>query len=165
MTTKRTFGAPRTSTDADWSNAMRCSRPMDWRVAALAGLAAGVLAGCATLHRDNVVAPVDGGAVTLRSGAAFVVSLAPDPATGYGWVLKSADPGLWEIGGPDATQDPKPPGLMGVAGTTAYRFRAKAPGTSTIEFAWQAPPGQPAAPDKVVRYTVTALPPAWFGIM
>jgi inhibitor of cysteine peptidase len=121
--------------------------------------------GCATLERENVAAPLDGGAVTLRSGTAFVVSLPPDPATGYGWVLKTADPKVWEIGIPDATQDPKPPGLIGVAGTTAYRFRAKAPGTSTIEFAWRAPPGQPAAPEKVVTYTVTALPPAWFGLM
>jgi predicted secreted protein len=144
---------------------MRWSRPKSECVALLIGMAAVMVAGCATLERDNVAAPFDGGAVTLRNGAALVVSLTPDPANGYGWVLKSADPKLWEIGGPDATQDPKPPGLIGVAGTTAFRFRAKAPGTSTIEFAWRAPPGQPAAPEKVVRYTVTALPPAWFGVM
>jgi len=131
----------------------------------LAGFAALALAGCATLERDNVAAPPDGGAVTLRNGTALVVSLPPDPVTGNGWVLKSADPKLWEIGGPDATQDPKPPGLMGVAGATAYRFRAKAPGTSTIEFAWQASPGQPPAPGKVVRYEVTVSPPAYFGLM
>lgn len=154
---------------------MRWSQRNQYGTIALAGIAATVLAGCATLERDNVgvaappdggaVTLPDGGAVTLRNGTALVVSLPPDPSTGYGWVLKSADPKLWEIGGPDATQDPKPPGLIGVAGATAYRFRAKAPGTSTIEFAWRAPPGQPAAPEKVVRYTVTALPPAWFGLM
>ena len=131
------------------------------------GVVAVGAAGCATLERDNVAvaAPPDGGAVTLRNGTALVVSLPPDPATGYGWVLTSADPKLWEIGGPDATQDPKPPGLMGVPGATAYRFRAKAPGTSTIEFAWRAPPGQPPAPEKVVRYQVTVSPPAYFGLM
>lgn len=133
--------------------------------AAMIAGAAMLAGGCATLERENVAAPMDGGNVTLRNGAAFVVSLPADPATGYGWVLKTADPKLWEIGIPDATQDPKPPGLMGVAGTTAYRFRAKTPGTSTIEFAWRAPPGQPAAPEKVVTYTVNALPPAWFGLM
>jgi inhibitor of cysteine peptidase len=133
---------------------------------AIGAVAVGV-AGCATLERDNVAvaAPPDGGAVTLRNGTALVVSLPPDPATGYGWVLKSADPKIWEIGGPDATQDPKPPGLTGVAGATAFRFRAKAPGTSTIEFAWRAPPGQPPAPEKVVRYQVTVSPPAYFGLM
>jgi inhibitor of cysteine peptidase len=144
---------------------MRWSQRNHYGAGALAGIAALLLTGCATLERDNVAAPADGGAVTLRNGAALVVSLPPDPSSGYGWVLKSADPKLWEIGGPDATQDPKPAGLMGVAGATAYRFRAKSPGTSTIEFAWQAPPGQPAAPEKVIRYTVTALPPAWFGLM
>ena len=121
--------------------------------------------GCATLERDGVLAPAEGGVVMLREGAPLVVSLAPDPATGYGWVVKSADPNLWEIGGPDVTQAPRPPGLLGVAGATTFRFRAKAAGTSTLEFAWQAPPGQPPAPDRIVRYTVTVAPPKYFGIL
>jgi inhibitor of cysteine peptidase len=132
---------------------------------ALAATLALASAGCATLEREGVLAPADGGVVMLRDGAPLVVSLAADPATGYGWVVKTADPGLWEIGGPDVTQAPRPPGLLGVAGATTFRFRAKAPGTSTLEFAWQAPPGQPPAPDKIVRYTVTVAPSKYFGIL
>jgi predicted secreted protein len=143
-------------------NGWRPSRRWGW---ALSVLLAWLAMGCATLERDIVASPLDGGAVTLRKGNALVVSLAPDPAAGYGWVLKSADPSMRRIGGPDYTQDPKPPGLAGMAATTTYRFRATQPGTSTIEFAWVAPPGQPPAPDKVVRYRVTVLPPEYFGLL
>ncbi|MBK9115540.1 MAG: protease inhibitor I42 family protein [Betaproteobacteria bacterium] len=118
------------------------------------------LAGCATLERDQVAAPPDGGKVALRSGAPLVVSLPPDPATGYGWVLQSGSPKLPLIGGPDYTPAPKPPGLVGVADTTVFRFRAQAPGDAALVFAWVAPPGQPPAPARTVRYDVKIDPPA-----
>lgn len=116
------------------------------------------LAACASINRDEVAAPADGGAVAMRDGTALVVSLPPDPATGYGWVLKSASPNLAYIGGPDYTPDPKPRGLVGVPDTTAFRFRAKGEGAGTLEFAWASPPGQPPAPEKTVRYDVTIGP-------
>ncbi len=126
------------------------------------------LSGCATLkatlNGDGVTAPPNGGAVVLRDGAPLVVSLAPDPATGYGWVLTSSSPNLWAIGGPDYTPDPKPAGMMGVSGATTYRFRGRAPGPATIEFARVAPPGQSTTSAKVVRYDVTVTPSRLFGI-
>ena len=138
------------------------------RVAALA-LAAMAITGCAALQAaarsDDVLAPVEGGAVVMRNGAALVVSLSPDPAVGYGWVLKNVGPNLVAVGGPDYMQDPKPPGTLGIAGATTFRFRAKSPGSSTIEFAWQAPPGQPATAARLVRYEVTVVPAGWFGIL
>lgn len=129
---------------------------MDRRIAVLP--LAVLIAGCTSLHRDEVAAPAAGGAVALREGTALVVSLPPDPATGYGWVLKSASPNLAFIGGPDYTPSPKPRGLVGEPDTTAFRFRAGGAGTGTLEFAWVAPPGQPPAPEKVVRYDVTIGP-------
>ena len=122
-------------------------------------------AGCATLEREGVLAPPGGGAVTVRDGAPFVVSLSPDPAVGYGWVLKSAGPGVAVIGGPDVTTNPKPPSIMGVPDATTFRFRAKAPGTTVIEFAWVAPPGQSTATERTVRYDVTVTPSGLFGIL
>ncbi|MCC7328259.1 MAG: protease inhibitor I42 family protein [Burkholderiales bacterium] len=116
-------------------------------------------AGCATLERDEVAAPPDGGAVTLRTGTALVVSLPPDPATGYGWVLKSGSPNLSLVGAADYTPSPKAPGLVGVAETTAFRFRAGPPGAGTLEFVWTSPPGAPPAPERAVRYDVTIGPP------
>jgi inhibitor of cysteine peptidase len=126
------------------------------RIASIA-LVAGV-ASCASIRRDEVAAPPDGGSVAMRTGTPLVVSLPADPDIGYGWVLRSASPNLALIGGPDYTPQPRPPGLVGVANTTAYRFRATAPGSGTLEFVWVAPPGQPPAPDRVVRYDVQITP-------
>ena len=81
------------------------------RCAAIAACAL-ALAGCATLERDEVAAPQGGGNVSIRAGTPLVVSLPPDPATGYGWVLQSGSPNLALIGGPDFTPAPKPPGLV-----------------------------------------------------
>ncbi len=116
-------------------------------------------AGCASLERDGVAAPADGGSVELRSGSPLVVSLPPDPSNGYGWVLVSATPNLSLIGGPDYTPAPKPPGLLGVGDTTAFRFRAGEPGPGALEFTWAAPPGQPpVSPARTVRYEVKVSP-------
>jgi inhibitor of cysteine peptidase len=117
-----------------------------------------LVASCATLEREEVAAPADGGAVAMRVGTALVVSLPPDPATGYGWVLASTSPNLYFVGGPDYTPLPKPRGLVGVAETTAFRFRAKDVGQGTLEFTWVAPPGSPPSPPRTVRYDVAIGP-------
>ena len=132
-------------------------------LAACAAVVLMALASCATLNREGVVAPHDGGNVIVRQGAPFVINLAADPATGYGWVLTS-DPGaaVWLIGGPDYTPDPVPAGLMGVGGTTTYRFRAEALGTSRLEFAYlQSWEQRNLPPVKVVRYDVTVKSAGW----
>lgn len=129
---------------------------MDRRIAVLP--LALFLTACASLDRDEVAAPAAGGTIAMRDGTALVVSLPPDPATGNGWVLKSAGPNLAFIGGPDYTPDPKPRGLVGEPGMATFRFRARAAGTGTLEFAWVAPPGQPPLPEKTVRYDVTVGP-------
>jgi inhibitor of cysteine peptidase len=122
-------------------------------------------AGCATIERDEVAAPANGGAVVMRTGTPLIVSLPADPSVGYGWVLQDSSPNLYLVGGPDYTPDPKPPGLVGVANTTSYRFRARAPGPAMLEFAWKSPPGESAAPMRTVRYDVTINPefPAAIG--
>jgi len=135
----------------------RKNHPVVHAAAALAVAAA--LASCASIERDEVAAPPDGGSVVMRAGTPLVVSLPPDPSAGNGWVLQSASPNLALIGGPDYTPSPKPPGLVGVADTTAYRFRALKPGAGTLEFLWVAPPGQPApSPARTVRYDVEVTP-------
>ena len=122
-------------------------------------LLAGLLASCATLEREDVAAPPQGGAVMMRTNTALVVNLPPDPSNGYTWVLRSASPNLALIGGSDFTPAPKPPGLVGVADTTTFRFRATETGQGTLEFAWTAPPGlPPVSPERVVRYDVAIGP-------
>jgi predicted secreted protein len=130
-----------------------------------AACAVAALASCATLTREGVVAGQDGGAVVVRQGTPLVISLEAVPTTGFGWTLTS-DPGapLWLIDGPDWTADPKPEGLMGVPGTTTYRFRAKEAGTSTLEFAYRRAWDDGAPPVKVVRYDVTVRKAAFFDL-
>lgn len=125
---------------------------------------AGVLSSCVTLERENVAAPAQGGAVAMRTNSALVVNLPPDPAGGNTWVLRSASPNLALVGGPDFTPAPKPPGLVGVADTTTFRFRALGTGDGMLEFAWTAPPGQPAiVPERIVRYDVSIGPSLWLA--
>jgi predicted secreted protein len=119
------------------------------------------VASCATLERDEVAAPANGGTVAMRVGAPLVVSLPADPDAGYGWVLRSATPNLQLVGGPDYTPQPRPPGLVGTAATTAFRFRAVETGPGRLEFGWSVPPGAPPQPDRVVRYEVTVGPGMW----
>jgi inhibitor of cysteine peptidase len=133
-----------------------------WVAAACASVASLALASCATLNREGAVAPQDGGSVVVRQGAPLVINLAADPASGFGWILTS-DPGaaVWLIGGPDYTPDPLPAGMMGVGGTTTYRFRAGAPGTAKLEFAYLPSWGKDVAPSKVARYDVTVTSAGW----
>ena len=129
---------------------------------ACAGSALLVLASCATLNREGVVAPPDGGNVAVRQGAPLVVNLSVDPATGFGWVM-TGNPGdkVWLIGGPDYTPEPIPPGMLGVGGTTTYRFRAQAQGSQTLEFAYLPVWEKGAVPAKTVRYDVTVKSAGW----
>ena len=130
--------------------------------AACAAVALIALASCSTLNREGVVAPQDGGNVVVRQGAPFVINLAADPATGYGWVLTS-DPGdaVWLIGGPDYTPDPLPAGLMGVGGTTTYRFRAEARGRPSSSSPTCSPGNRGVAPTRTARYDVTVKSAGW----
>ena len=130
--------------------------------AACIGGALFALASCATLNRPGVAAPLDGGSVAVRQGAPLVVNLADDPAPGFGWVMTSK-PGdaVWLVGGPDYTPEPIPAGMIGVGGTTTYRFRAATPGTQTLEFAYLRSWDQSATPVRTVRYDVTVTSAGW----
>jgi len=130
--------------------------------AASMGIALIALASCATINREGVVAPQDGGSVAVRQGAPLVINLSADPATGFGWVLTSK-PGeaIWLVGGPDYTPDPIPAGMLGVGGTTTYRFRAQKTGTQTLEFAYLRSWEKDVAPVKTLRYDVTVTSAGW----
>ena len=138
------------------------STTKSWVAVASTGVALLALGSCATLNREGAVAPLDGGSVVVRQGAPLVINLSADPATGFGWVLTSnPSAAVWLIGGPDYTPDPLPAGMMGVGGTTTYRFRAGAPGTAKLEFAYLPTWGKDVAPSKVARYDVTVQSAGW----
>jgi len=126
---------------------------------AVAAGAWSVLAACATLEPEGVTAGPGGGAYVVRSGAPLVISLEAASTIGHVWELqRSSGAPLLLAGGPDFTPAPLPAGMMGVAGTTTFRFRALEPGTATLEFAYRQPSEQGVAPAKVVRYEVTVRP-------
>ena len=127
------------------------------RAAVVCSLSA--LAACATLKPEGVTANPGGGAYVVRSGAPLVIALDGDMTTGYVWELqRSSGAPLLLAGGPDFTPAPLPAGMLGVAGTTTFRFRALEPGTATLEFAYRRPLEEGVAPAKVVRYDVTVRP-------
>ena len=68
---------------------------------------------------------------------------------------------VWLIGGPDLTPEPIPAGMMGVGGTTTYRFRAVTPGTQTLEFAYLPSWDKGVAPTRTARYDVTVKSAGW----
>ena len=78
-----------------------------------------------------------------------MVNLSADPAAGFGWVLTSK-PGrqVWLIGGPDYTPEPMPPGMLGVGGTTTFRFRAHGAGQPDARVRLPAGVGTGAVPDR-----------------
>jgi inhibitor of cysteine peptidase len=130
--------------------------------AACLGGAVLALASCATLNREGVAAPLDGGSVAVRQGAPLVINLSTEPASGFGWVMTSkAGEAVWLIGGPDYTPEPIPAGMLGVGGTTTWRFRALAPGTQTLEFAYLQTWEQGAMPVRTIRYDVTVTSSGW----
>ena len=142
---------------------MRSPRILSIRVAGvLLGLAG--LASCATLNRDGVMAAVGGGGLSVRQGAPLVISLAADSTAGYGWVLTS-DPGkaVWLVGGPDFAPEPVPAGVMGVGGTTTYRFRALDPGAVKLDFAYRPILEKDAPAARVVSYDVTVTSGGWMN--
>lgn len=126
---------------------------------ALSAGALSALAACATLAPEGISAGPGGGAYVVRSGAPLVIGLERDATTDYVWELqRSSGASLLLAGGPDFTPAPLPTGMMGVPGTTTFRFRALEPGTTTLEFAYRRPLEEGVAPAKVVRYDITVRP-------
>ena len=117
------------------------------------------LAACATLQPEGVTANPGGGAYVVRSGAPLVIGLDGDLTTGYVWELqRSSGAPLLLAGGSDFTPAPLPDGMLGVADTTTFRFRALEPGVATLEFAYRRPLEEGVLPAKIVRYDVTVRP-------
>jgi len=117
------------------------------------------LAGCATAKPEGTTAGPGGGTFVVRSGAPLVIGLERDAAVDYVWELqRSSGTPLLLAGGPDFTPAPVPAGMMGVAGTTTYRFRTLEPGAATLEFAYRRPFEPDVAPAKIVRYDVIVRP-------
>lgn len=118
--------------------------------------------GCAQTGGSTAVsgtvvdASKSGTAVTLASGESLTVRLAGNATTGYSWTCTNALAGvLVPAGAPDYEPTPVEPGVVGSGGTYVFRFRAVAPGTGNLQFAYARSWEKDVAPAQTASYAVT----------
>ena len=93
---------------------------------------------------------VKGGETQLRVGQTMAVALNSNSTTGYQWQVSDVEGGVLTPGTPFGQEilEPHAPGMVGVGGTTHWRFIAARPGGVTLTFtyrrAWErdTPPAQ-----------------------
>jgi predicted secreted protein len=106
---------------------------------------------------------------TAHAGSSFVVALASNPSTGYGWRMTSAPiDAVWAgrryvENAAHATPPPAPAGqprpmYVGGGGTDLWLFTATAPGTAKLTFGLY-PPGRKTAVQNVA-VTIAVVPAA-----
>ncbi|MFI9507865.1 protease inhibitor I42 family protein [Nocardia sp. NPDC052566] len=103
----------------------------------------------------TVGADSDGQPIGLSVGRQLVVVLAGNITTGYSWQRQELDQNIVEQDGdPIYTGYPIPPSsqpIVGVGGTSTWRFTAVTPGVTTLVLA-ELPAGRPGEPAK--RFTL-----------
>lgn len=130
--------------------------------AGVAALAASLLGACMSLAPQAptlVDASRAGGTVHLYRGDTLVVSLASSAAKGARWQPQVAqDAVLQQIGMADLLPPQVAPGTVGSPSDTVYRFRASAPGTTTLVFGYRRVDDRNAVAARTVRYDVAVSP-------
>lgn len=115
--------------------------------------------GVGTVSSTGVVEGVKEGQTQLRVGQTMAVALNSNSTTGYQWQVSELQGGVLTPGSPfgDEVVEPHAPGMVGVGGTTHWRFVAARPGAVTLIFtyrrAWErdVPPAQTETYRVVVR--------------
>ena len=93
--------------------------------------------------------------IVLQRGQTLVVTLEANVTTGYRWeAVQGYSPTLVSLGTPDYTSRSAPPDV-GAPGDMTFRFRADAPGATTLALDYRRPFEPDVAPAKTVRYDVT----------
>ncbi len=95
--------------------------------------------------------------VTLRVGGELKVALAANPSTGYGWEVSTApEPAVLEqVGEPVYEATPTDTMVVGSGGTTTFRFRAEAAGTTEVVLVYRRPWEEGVEPVDTVTVEVT----------
>lgn len=95
-----------------------------------------------------------GASLTLRTGEELVVRLDANRTTGYAWTWTEGPAGVVaHVGAP--LYETAPDGAAGAGGTEVFTFRAAAPGTTTLRFAYARSWERDAEPARVATYSVT----------
>lgn len=97
------------------------------------------------------------GATTLAVGETLLIELPSNATTGYAWAISDAKTEVLSPGSPFGQEitDPHEPGMVGVGGTTAWRFRAVRRGTATLTFTYGRPWETTAPAAETATYTIT----------
>ncbi|WP_067569570.1 protease inhibitor I42 family protein [Nocardia acidivorans] len=91
--------------------------------------------------------------IALTVGQGLTVRLAANPSTGYMWQLAQLDRNMVEqTGGTEYEQDPSPNGMVGVGGTSIWKFTAKSTGATRLVLEYLRPWEQGVDPTE--RFTL-----------
>ncbi len=99
---------------------------------------------------------VKGGETRLRVGQTMAVALDSNSTTGYQWQVSDVESGILTPGTPFGEEivEPHAPGMVGVGGTTHWRFFAARPGTATLTFTYRRAWEQGTPPARTETYRV-----------
>jgi inhibitor of cysteine peptidase len=101
-------------------------------VTAVAAVTAPAMAGGSVSGQTVHLTEQDAGRqVDLHLGQSCVVTLFENATTGYRWAIDAIDPSLLETA---EVKPSYPGGAVGSGGHVAWRFVAKAPGTTSVNF-------------------------------
>ncbi|MFF2552099.1 protease inhibitor I42 family protein [Nocardia sp. NPDC058058] len=82
----------------------------------------------------------DGKEIPLALGQGLTVRLAGNPTTGFLWQLTELEQNIVrQDGGMEYEQDPSPNGMVGVGGTSIFKFTAQAPGATQLVLEYRRP--------------------------
>ena len=108
-------------------------------------IASMVLAGCGSAREVELGADADGTQVKLEQGQTVAITLDSNPTTGYSWARDATetDDILALVGEPEYKSQSI---LIGGGGVETWRFRAEAPGTTTLHLVYRRPWEKDAEP-------------------
>lgn len=98
----------------------------------------------------------DGG-TSLAVGQTLLIELPNNATTGYAWRLSGSENALLRPASPfgQAVVQPHEPGMVGVGGTTAWRFTARQPGMTTLSFTYARSWERDTPPAETATYRIT----------
>jgi inhibitor of cysteine peptidase len=121
------------------------------------------LVACTSVSKQNtaqhMVAATENGEVTnLAVNQILVVTLHSNPTTGFSWTITQLPDFLEQIGDEEYRQYADTTNMVGAGGTSIWNFRAVAPGSGTLRFAYQRPWEQDTPPEKTAEYKLVVRP-------
>ncbi|MBF8721341.1 MULTISPECIES: protease inhibitor I42 family protein [Pseudomonas] len=110
----------------------------------LAPLSLALLTACAQHPAKTVVLDAESECPQqLQVGQNLTLTLPSNPSTGYRWLVQNPAPEVLQSMGPEVYNTPEEAGIVGSAGTSTWRFLAKASGEGHLILVYQ----QPWAPE------------------